>query len=126
MKFCTKCGTALMDEAVICIKCGCPTYPGMFYLQQKPKPSGLSTAAKVFIYINAFAYMALCWMFNFIFEQPLVGLLMLLPEAWCIPMGEVYSRKIKNGEQVGTGFKVCTLLFVSWIAGILMLCDENN
>ena len=28
MKYCSKCGTELVDEAVVCTKCGCSTQPG--------------------------------------------------------------------------------------------------
>lgn len=41
---------------------------------------------------------------------------------WCIPMTVHYC---KNTYFVGTGFKICTLLFVNTIAGILMLCDNQ-
>ena len=27
MKYCTTCGAQLHDDAVVCIKCGCPTVP---------------------------------------------------------------------------------------------------
>ena len=40
---------------------------------------------------------------------------------WCIPMTIHY---FKNSYWVGTGFKVCTLLFVNTFAGILLLCDN--
>jgi len=33
MKYCSKCGKELMDEAVICTGCGCPVQP-----QSQPKP----------------------------------------------------------------------------------------
>lgn len=39
----------------------------------------------------------------------------------------VYYRKTANSkERVGMGFKICTLLFVNFIAGILMLADERD
>jgi hypothetical protein len=44
---------------------------------------------------------------------------------WCLPMIFSYSKKLQTGAPVSTGFKVCTLLFVNTIAGILMLCDIN-
>ena len=53
----------------------------------------------------------------------------LIPLAWQIPMTVVVGKKMKTGEQIGTGFKVCVLLFVNIIAGILLLCrqeDNNN
>jgi len=41
-------------------------------------------------------------------------------------MTVVYFRKVKNHEPIGTGFKVCSLLFVSLVGGILMLVDNDN
>ena len=39
----------------------------------------------------------------------------------------IYYQKTANSkERVGTGFKICTLLFVNFIAGILMLVDERD
>lgn len=42
-------------------------------------------------------------------------------------MTVVYNNSI-NGMRppVGLAFKICALLFASLIAGILMLCDNNN
>ena len=33
---------------------------------------------------------------------------------------------VEENRPVSTGFKVCTLIFVNIIAGILMLCDDKN
>lgn len=136
MVFCKHCGTTLADGATFCTNCGAPVeqapqqgyvppqqsygyaqqpnyaapQPGYGYAPQPaPQPSGLSVAAKVFMIISTVVY----------------GLY-IIPLAWCLPMTISYSKKIKNGEPVSTGFKVCTLLFVNLIAGILMLCDNNN
>ena len=46
----------------------------------------------------------------------------LIPLAWVIPM----TVKVAKEGPLGTGFKVCTLLFVNLISGILLLCDKNN
>ena len=35
MKYCTKCGNDLVDEAVVCPKCGCAV-PGTIYATNKP------------------------------------------------------------------------------------------
>ena len=50
----------------------------------------------------------------------------LIPLAWCIPMTVIYFNKVKNGEEVSTAFKVCSLLFVSLLGGIFMLCDDEK
>lgn len=92
-----------------------PTYHQTNIYQQntyqvtKPE-SGTTTAAKVFMIIGT---VLLC-LFTFI------------PLAWCLPMTIHYFGKVKRGERVGTGFKVCTLLFISVIAGICMLCDKDH
>ena len=36
-----------------------------------------------------------------------------------------YCKKIKTGEPISVGFKICSLLFVSTIAGIIMLIDKD-
>ena len=117
MKYCSKCGTELFDEAVVCTKCGCPVQGSVYYQTQFTpqstfeKSEGNTTAAKVFMIIGT-VLMAI-WTFC-------IGL------AWCLLMTLSYCNKVKRGEPIGTGFKVCTLIFVSLIAGILMLCDNNN
>lgn len=113
MKVCPQCGEVLADNAVMCSKCG-----HVLATQQTDVPSvaadssnsGLKTAAKVFMIIGTVFTSILTY---------LIGL------AWCLPMTIVYFVKVKNGEKVPTGFKVCTLLFVNVVAGILMLCDKE-
>lgn len=36
------------------------------------------------------------------------------------------SRKLKNGQPISVGFKVCTLLFLNTVSGILLLCIPEN
>ena len=117
MKYCSKCGNQLMDEAVICPSCGCAVEGGYLARNTMNKstaivgsqPNGLKTAAKILMIIGT-----------------VINGLYIIPLAWCIPMTVTYCNKIKNGEPIGTGFKVCSLLFVSLIAGILMLCDNDQ
>ena len=113
MKYCSKCGKELLDEAVICPQCGCATgYPASAQAQPQTQNnsgnSGLKIAAKVLMIFGT-----------------VVNGLYIIPLAWCLPMTISYCNKIKRGQKVGIGFKVCCLLFVNTIAGILMLCDPN-
>ncbi len=109
MKYCTKCGNELFDEAVICPKCGCPVENAKLP-QTIDRSSGSKTATKVFLIIGCIAS----------------AFFYLIPLAWCIPMTVSYFNAVKNGKKVSTAFKVCTLLFVSLVAGILMLCDNDD
>ncbi len=105
MKYCVHCGKELLDDAVICLQCGCSVE------NEKTKgSSGLLTAAKVFMIIGC--------IFNAFFY--------LVPLLWTIPMTVNLFKKAKSGEKMGTGFKVCTLLFVNMIAGILLLCHNDD
>ncbi len=49
----------------------------------------------------------------------------LIPLIWCIPMTVKVYRAYKNNEKLSVGFSVCTLLFVSLIGGVLLLCDTD-
>ena len=117
MKFCTKCGAEIADDAVFCSKCGesveetVSDDPVAFEEAATPvEPSDLAKIANVFMIIGTVS-MAL--------STCLIGL------AWCLPMTISYANKIKKGEPVGMAFKVCSLLFVNTVAGILMLCDNK-
>ena len=114
MKYCTKCGKELIDEAVICTGCGCAVgnkeVVDLFSSAQpvEHEVSTLKTIAKVFMILGTVG----SGIFGF-----------LVPLAWCLPMTLSYCKKIENGEPIGVGFKICSLLFVNLIAGILMLVD---
>ena len=111
MKFCSKCGAEMFDDAVICVKCGCPVESVAAPAGAVSSGTGVSTAAKVFMIIGT----VLMALYTFC-----IGL------AWCLPLTISYCNKLKRGERIGTGFKVCSLLFVSLIGGILMLCDKDH
>lgn len=54
----------------------------------------------------------------------IIGGFAILPLAWCVPMTIAYFKKVKEGKKIGTGFKICTLIFVNIFAGVYMLCDD--
>ena len=48
-----------------------------------------------------------------------------LPLLWKIPM-TIYFRKCASTlKQTGTAFKVCTMFFVSFVAGIILICNDD-
>lgn len=110
MKFCSHCGKQVLDEAVFCVGCGCSLQP----VAQAPaepvvvKDDTMSVVIKVFLVLGCIAQ---GWC--------------LIPLAWCIPMTVSIFRKLKSGEKIGTGLKVCTLLFVSLVSGICLLCVDD-
>ena len=74
------------------------------------RDEGLVTAIKVFLIIG-------CVLSINFFCIPLI---------WKIPMTIHAFKKLNNNEAMGTGFKVCTLLFVNLIAGIMMFIIKDE
>lgn len=49
----------------------------------------------------------------------------LIPLIWCIPMLVKVKAAMDGKEKLSVGFKVCYLIFVSLIGGILLLFDKD-
>ena len=107
MKYCSHCGNQILDEAVICVHCGCST-DGRIQSRTSQSDNTLETVIKVFLIIGCVSF---GWM--------------LLPLAWCIPMTVTIFKKLNNNEPIGMGLKICTLLFVNIVAGICLLCRND-
>ena len=115
MKYCTNCGSPLSEGMNFCGNCGVPVGAGTaeaelvyvppYYDAPPRRDDGLVTVAKVFLILGCIGF----------------GVF-LIPLAWCIPITVSIFRKLNSGEEIGAGLKVCALLFVNLIAGILLLC----
>lgn len=109
MKYCQYCGTQIEDNAKFCPNCGSRLNGVVDATHNSSNSrSALKTVALVFMIIST-----------------VVTGFYILPLCWCIPMTLHYNKVTKEGREVGTGFKICTLLFVNLIAGIVMLVDEE-
>ena len=120
MKYCVKCGTQLHDDAMFCSKCGNKTESGGYKkaeTENKAKTAVFSAETRV-----SFRNLAKIFM---IISTAIGSLAYLIPLAWCLPLTLHYIDKIKNNEDVSLEFKVCSLIFVSPIAGIFMLLDSD-
>ncbi len=131
MKYCTKCGAELFDDAVLCMKCGCAVESDA--VEKKPavvkcKGTGLRTAAMVLMIVSVSIAVVGLILAVALARSGLgvaflpVGVLF----AWQFPMLVYLMIKRKNNESIGVAFKVCTLIFVSVPAGIFLLCDSNE
>ncbi len=128
--YCQKCGNEISENEMYCKMCGTRVikdteettiYEGndpnnmyggtSFYrVSSKSESNGLKIAAKVFLILGAVVTLYTIW-FSFI---------------WSIPMIIIYFNKVKKGEKIGIGFKIASMLLVSMIGGILMLCDKEE
>ncbi len=104
MKYCSHCGANILDEAVICVHCGCSVERPV----QPVKDDTMETVVKVFLILGC---ISIGWL--------------ILPLAWCIPITVSIFNKFKSGQPVGAGLKIATLLLVNLIAGICLLCMDD-
>lgn len=115
MKYCTYCGAQLSDGASFCNQCGKPcsnaNYVNSTNVKQNKENEGLIVAIKVFLILSCVAA-----------GFSIIGL------AWALPMTLVIFKRLDKKQPVGLALKICTLIFVNVIAGILLLVlnDDNN
>ena len=108
MKYCMHCGGELHDEAVVCVKCGRSV--------ESPRPTtntnnddAMNVVVKVFLILGCVAQ---GWL--------------IIPLAWCLPITISIFHAMRDNRTIGTGLKICSLLFVNTIAGICLLCINDN
>ncbi len=104
MSYCHHCGKEVEEGAVVCTQCGFATINKEEVVVKKKN----FVAMKVFLIIGC--------IFNAFY---------LIPLCWCVPMTIYAFNRIEKGEKFSIAFKICTTLFLSGIAGIMMLCDNN-
>lgn len=111
-KFCSHCGSEVNPEAVICVSCGCSLGKAVTGNAKGNSniSEGMKTAIRVFMILGIISG-AFCF---------------LIPLIWCIPMNNKVNKYLDGQESMSTGYKVCVLLFVNTIAGILLLTQSDN
>lgn len=107
MRFCQNCGKEIMEDCIICPGCGCSVAQGK--KKEKGGNDGLAIASQIFLILG-------CIMQGWL----------LIPLAWCLPITISVCNRMNRTEEVGVGLKICSLLFVSPIAGILLLCRSDK
>lgn len=80
------------------------------YSQPYHKDNTIETVIKVFMILSCVAGACACF----------------VPLAWMIPMTVITFKKIEKGEPFDTALKVCTLLFVGIVPGILMFVSDSE
>ena len=136
MKICVYCGARNFDIQEKCSDCGAPFVDVTKKLVVR-KPSSVAVASKIFLIMNIVLW-GLCFLLSFVLwllsfgegnVEIISSFIFMIATAVRTIVNVVvflqYNRKIKDGEIVGVGFRIFTVLFVSFIAGLLMFCDNN-
>lgn len=105
MKYCSHCGHEVVEEAVVCPSCGCQV--GEVPEKKADDNKVFALIIKIFMILGC---IATGWS--------------LIPLLWTIPLTVHVCRRLDRKEPIGVGVKVCSLLFVNLIAGIMLLCMD--
>lgn len=109
MKYCVHCGAEILhDEAVVCLKCGRSVVQQPVPIPVKEDDT-MNIIVKVFLIIGCISQ---GWM--------------LIPLLWCLPITISIFNSFRDKRRISTGLKVCALLFVNLIAGICLLCMNDD
>lgn len=135
---CSRCGAELPDDVVVCTNCGYVVdkmrFDGISSYVSKGK-GGVSIAARIFMIIGCIANFFFLLYYGGAFISAItltpinecIGFAVLfgaLSFAWTIPMTVKYFSNCKKRLKTSIGLKVCTILFVNVVAGILMCCED--
>ena len=109
MKYCVHCGNEIHDEAIVCVKCGRSVTSPLPAPAEKQKDDTMVTVVKILLIMGCIAQ---GWL--------------LIPLAWCLPITISIFNSFRDNRPIGTGLKVCSLLFVNTIASICLLCMNDE
>ena len=122
MKYCSKCGAELQDNAVFCSKCGAKCDQPQPEVESEvvenySKPKSKIRRRDDTVMEIAEVFCVICTV--------LAGFA-IIPLCWMIPLTVALHNKIKNKEPISVALKVVILLFVSVIGGILILVGDDS
>lgn len=106
---CPNCGKALPKKAKFCPKCGSEIEMTPVKVKVVAPLTPIGKVAQVFFYVGAI--FTCC---------TVIGL------CWALPMIHIYKRGRDVVGKHSIGFKVCTIIFISRVAGILMFIDYKH
>ena len=109
MKYCVHCGAEMFDDAVVCVKCGRRAESVSPTVVQSGDDETMSTVIMIFLILGCIAH---GWM--------------LIPLAWCIPITVSIFKSLHGKRPISTAMKICTLIFVSVVSGICLLCADDK
>lgn len=130
--YCKNCGKELPNGSEICLYCGSKT--------NSATTNALRTAAKILMLLDVigtflggiFYFIAPVasadqygTVLSFLLMMP-IGIGTLISLVWKIPMTVFYWKNVHDGMGGSLGLKICTLIFVDFTAGVLMLCDKDD
>lgn len=111
--FCKYCGKQIDDNAAYCPYCGSQQKEEVVgevvsNTRKKHRNETIAEVGLVFCIVNT-----------------VIAGFALLPLAWMLPMTLGISDRLKEKREISIAYKVCTMLFVSVIGGLLLLLADE-
>jgi len=116
-KYCTKCGAKMPSSFSICTNCG------KFFEKENTNTTNQTKYDFTSTKPNKHVYQIIIFIFMIISTIYLATF--IIPLFWCIPMTITYWNKIQKNEKVNITFKICSLIFMGIIPGLLMLFEDE-
>ena len=125
MKYCTKCGAQVEDDALYCPKCGhkfvieAEAEPVNETKENQPetakKPAKVGRRDEGMCQVGLVFCIVACVLWGFA----------LIPLIWMIPLTVSVYNSLKNKQPISLAMKVIVTIFVSLIGGILLLVGDD-
>lgn len=139
MKYCAKCGKRMDGNALMCPFCGAQTgQTNVDVNYNPPRSNDLARIAQIIIIITCIILGFACLVFTFLMilvssiygylgfaTYSLILIVLYIKLGINIAMAVSLSNKINSGKPISIGYKICTLLFISMIAGTILLCSND-
>lgn len=137
---CQKCGNVIQENQNFCAKCGEPAQSNSEnILDNNTTPTLPKKDIKKYSVASAFFVLSIIIRVVVLLAMLAVDctygnpnalgidfLSLSIPFLWIIPMYIHLKNCIEFKQSVTLSFKICTLLFVSTIGGIILLCTDEN
>ena len=150
MKFCEKCGQALVDDAEFCTSCGTKigkleestssyanqnNLSGNYYQNNNTISAnninsrvighnGLTITALILLILTSIFYI-IAMIMSFVEGDFTFGGVLVFVTCVAISSARSVNKSVKTGIKIKTSIKVITL-FANIISGILLLCDKDH
>ena len=139
-KCCTKCGSEMPGNFAVCTNCG-----NHFHQDKKTCPScdaempskfpictncgySFKSEKQLFVFNNSVTdpspLQIISLALMIIISLILAFCFFFIPLLWCLPMTIYYANNIRKQKSTHIAFKICTIIFVGIIPGIVMLFDD--
>lgn len=118
MKYCSHCGAELTDDAVICLKCGCPAQAPTATVATQPKLNTLALVGFIFSLVSGTVSLLMLMASDSSSGAFVIGLPFAIAGLVCSIIGLVKTRR--NNER-GKGFAITGIVVSAVVCALWII-----